>query len=114
MEIFIICVVAGAVIGGLAGFLIARRKNKKSSGSEATAGKVKVVDGVRYSESAGIEDSAGNVSVTHNEGDVVLAAGKTYKAEKGGLAYAGEIYGAFGARRSGFVQYTYRRLCARV
>lgn len=112
MEIFIICVVAGAVIGGLAGFLIARRKNKKPSGSEATAGKVKVVDGVRYSESAGIEDSAGNVSVTHNEGDVVLAAGKTYKAEKGGSLMPGKYtvlsaHGgadSFNIRTGGFVR----------
>lgn len=90
MELLIICIVAGVVVGGVAGFLIARRKNKKSEAGEATAGKVKVVDGVRYSENANIEDSAGNMSVTHNEGDVILAAGKTYKAEKGGALMPGK------------------------
>ncbi len=54
--------------------------NKKA---EDTAKKVKVKDGVRYSESEKTVDGEES-NITHLEGDIVLSANKTYKAKKDG------------------------------
>ena len=76
--------------------LIARLSSrKKPARPENTAGEVKVVDGVRYSESSDI------TAVTHNEGDFILKKGEAVAAKKGGELMPGKytVLSAGGERR---------------
>ena len=57
-------------------------KNRRTSGSRY-AEEVIVKDGVRYSADPSVE-RGGAANVSHAEGDFVLAAGKTYRAQKDG------------------------------
>ncbi len=56
-------------------------KNRAAGGRLAE--EVIVKDGVRYSADTSVE-RGGEANVSHAEGDFVLAAGKTYRAQKGG------------------------------
>lgn len=87
-QIAIIVIAVIIVIGIIAVALVAARKKAKDKTDSETAGKVNVIDGVRYTESDKIS-SDGEINVTHNESDVILKKGKTFKAEKTVLSCRG-------------------------
>lgn len=84
-EQIVILVLAIALAAALVCAIVAYAKyraTKKQDGSgNRYAQEVVVKDGVRYSADASVE-RGGAVNVSHAEGDFVLAAGKTYRAEK--------------------------------
>ncbi len=72
---------AAAIIAAVAIYVKYRAQKKKTAAGARYAEEVVVKDGVRYSADASVE-RGGAVNVSHAEGDFVLAAGKTYRAEK--------------------------------
>ena len=110
-QIALIVIIAVLVVVLIAAAVVALRKKNKGKTDSDKAGKVNVVDGVRYTASDKIT-SGGEVNVTHNEGDVVLKAGKNYKAEKNGFLMPGKYTvlsasdgaDSFNIRAGGFVR----------
>ena len=88
----IIIVVLGVLAGVLlilavvlaAKYAALRRRTADPSRAE----QVVVKDGVRYSRDTSVRQ-AGEAKVSHAEGDFVLAAGKTYRAQQGGALLPG-------------------------
>ena len=110
-QIAIIVIAVIIVIGIIAVALVAARKKAKDKTDSETAGKVNVIDGVRYTESDKIS-SDGEINVTHNESDLILKKGKTFKAEKNGALMPGKYTvlsssdgaDSFNIRAGGFVR----------
>ena len=76
-------IVACAAVTVLAVVLIiifALKANKKSGGGKAP--KIKVKNRVRYSKNGEYIEIGNNVNVTHNQGDIAIAKGKSYTAGK--------------------------------
>lgn len=87
-EMIIVIVLAVALaIAIIAIIALAAALGKKRSG-ENTAARVKVVDGVRYSQEEHLTED-GQTNVTHREGDIVLQRGKSVKAVKNGALMPG-------------------------
>lgn len=84
----IILIVLGAALAAAVAALIVtvckyRAMRRREKAQRTHAQEVVVRDGERYSASSEIA-CAGEVNVSHAQGDFVLAAGKTYRAQKGG------------------------------
>ena len=98
MEPKELALIAVSVAAGV--FLIAlivltlklRGVKKRAESDEKRADKVKIVQGVRYSEDDVISTEAG-INVTHLPGDFILSKNEVYRAEKGGKLLPG-IYTA--------------------
>ena len=81
--LFVVCLI-------LLGCLIAtRRKLNDMHSGEKEVEKVKVVDGVRYTQDRAVERD-GELVVTHNEGDITLVRGKEYEVVKNGKIMPGK------------------------
>ncbi len=74
---------AAAVIAGVVVFCKYRSLIKRERAGEVRAQEVVVRDGQRYSRDP-VTQRGGREVVSHAEGDFILAAGKTYRAQKGG------------------------------
>ena len=94
MEPKELALIAVSVAAGV--FLIAlivltlklRGVKKRAESDEKRADKVKIVQGVRYSEDDVISTEAG-INVTHLPGDFILSKNEVYRAEKGGKLLPG-------------------------
>jgi len=75
-----VIVVCSVLVVGFIVWLVARKANQRPGGKKAQ--KIKVINGVRYSEENLIQIGE-SLNVTHNVGDFMLARGKTYTARKG-------------------------------
>ncbi|HIZ63977.1 MAG TPA: hypothetical protein H9670_05355 [Firmicutes bacterium] len=112
IVILILAVVLAIAVVGLIVLLVRYQSlKKKVSSGDRLAPEVIVKDGVRYSKDPAIEkDGIGTVS--HAEGDFVLAAGKTYRAKKDGellpgaytVLAANDATHSFKLRVGGFVR----------
>lgn len=110
IVIIVLCVVIGIALIVIA-VMAALHVKSKRAGQNKSNDKIKVVDGVRYTEDDR-DAVAGEVNVTHNEGDFVLSRGVTYKAVKDGKLLPGKykILSAdgnvekFNVRHGGFVR----------
>jgi len=78
--IIIACIVV-TLIAVLIIIVLAVRANKRKDRTKK-APKVVVRDGVRYSHKDTFIEVNGNVNVTHNRGDVAIAKGKLYTANR--------------------------------
>lgn len=76
-------VLAAALVCAVVLYVRYRAEQKKNAAGSRYADEVIVKDGVRYSADPSVE-RGGAVNVSHAEGDFVLAAGKTYRAQKDG------------------------------
>jgi len=85
-QIIILVLAIALAIAVVAIICLAILINRKTS--ENGVKKVKIKNGVRYTLDEKIADGE-SANVTHVEGDIILAAGKTYKAEKGGKLIPG-------------------------
>ena len=74
---------AAALVCAVVLYVRYRAEQKKNAAGSRYADEVIVKDGVRYSADPSVE-RGGAVNVSHAEGDFVLAAGKTYRAQKDG------------------------------
>lgn len=101
--------VAAAIMAG--GLVYVTRVIKKIRSTDVEVDKVKVVDGVRYTEDKVVEKD-GEMNVTHNVGDITLSRGEEYDVVKGGKIMPGKYQvlssdGSvenFNIRISGFVR----------
>lgn len=76
-------------------FLKMRKITRREKAQEERADKVKIVQGVRYSQDEAISDRDG-MNVTHLQNDFILSRNKVYRAEKGGELMPG-VYTALSA-----------------
>lgn len=76
-------------------FLKMRKITRREKAQEERADKVKIVQGVRYSQDEAISDRDG-MNVTHLKNDFILSRNKVYRAEKGGELMPG-VYTALSA-----------------
>ena len=81
--VILIIAVAAVVVIALAVFLAVRSRKGGS-------GKVKIVDGESYTAGKSAYTADGNVSISHEEGDIVLAVGVPQRAVKGGRLMPGK------------------------
>ena len=93
IETTILIAVAGVLFVAcmiLLGALISARRKLKDmhSGSEEVE-KIKVVDGVRYTQDKAVKKD-GELNVTHNVGDITLVRGKEYQVVKNGEIMPGK------------------------
>jgi len=110
-EEIIYLVVGCMVFVALIAVIIVVIVNKKKLTKNATD-KVVIKDGVRYTKDQNVVKDNGNMNITHNVGDVLLAPGKKYTATKTGKLQPGKytVLSAdgtaekFNIRVSGFVR----------
>ena len=99
-----LCMVSGALV-------LTTKVLRKMRSGEIKTGKVKVVDGVRYTKDDVVERN-GEINVTHKVGDITLLRGKEYEVVKDGEVMPGkytvltadEDTGVFNIRIGGFVR----------
>ncbi|MDD6995711.1 MAG: hypothetical protein SPH68_04170 [Candidatus Borkfalkiaceae bacterium] len=82
-------------VASLVLFLKMRKITRREKAQEERADKVKIVQGVRYSQDEAISDRDG-MNVTHLQNDFILSRNKVYRAEKGGELMPG-VYTALSA-----------------
>ena len=96
IAILVLSIVAAIFfVALLALYLKLRKIAKIANAQEERADKVKIVEGVRYSQDEAISDRDG-MNVTHLQNDFVLSRNKVYRAEKGGDLLPG-VYTALSA-----------------
>ena len=114
-EMIILIVVASVLFVALAIVAVAlalkSKVIKQMRSGEVKTGKVKIVDGVRYTKDEVVERD-GDINVSHREGDVTLLRGKEYEVIKDGevmpgkytILTAAEETEVFNIRIGGFVR----------
>lgn len=90
LALIAVSVAAGVFLIALIVLTLKLRGVKKTRGigRKARPDKVKIVQGVRYSEDDVISTEAG-INVTHLPGDFILSKNEVYRAEKGGKLLPG-------------------------
>lgn len=86
--IAIVLAIAVAIL--LSVIIILSIKLKMNKIESDKIGKVKIIDGKRYTESETTVKNGNNVAVTHNEGDIILARGKLFKVGKNEVLLPGK------------------------
>ena len=81
--LFVVCLL---LLGGL---VSARRTIKNTRSGNEEVEKVKIVDGVRYTQDKAVTKD-GELNVTHNVGDITLVRGKEYEVVKNGEIMPGK------------------------
>lgn len=105
VEAIVIVILIALVV-----FILVRNNNKINSKNKAD--NVKVIGGVRYTENKNEVTQDGDVSVTHQVGDLVLERGEEYLVAKKGYVIPGKYtvlsindsVSAFNLRIDGYVR----------
>lgn len=84
-----------AIVFGIIAIVFAVKNKKKKEeidaiNSDNKADDVKIVDGVRYTNSSKEMEGEGDIAITHNVGDIILKMGKEYTVETLGTIIPGK------------------------
>lgn len=83
-----IAVIALLVILAVIVIVLVLSKKSKTNANKINA--TNIVEGVRYTKNSEVVCGDGEMSVTHNLGDIILNQGKVYKAKKQGALLPGK------------------------